>query len=174
MLDATVAAGRVMRPAAQSLFFCAKAKEPKERRPNCLRPPLALREPAVRALSGVWLNSLALRQTPALIRPKLCSSAHTNGDPRERGRPGTAGHRAGHELEELLAAVEVPRTSAGAPTQLRARHDGALRAPDCDPGVPLCKAPRSAVQRGSAGRVFERSEFASCPRWASTAGSPTL
>ncbi len=61
-LGATAIVGRVMRPAAQYLFFYAKEKTPKERCPNCLRPPLALREPAVPALGGVWLNSLTLKQ----------------------------------------------------------------------------------------------------------------
>ena len=56
-LVATVAAGRDVRPAAQSLSFAQpKESNPRKGCPHCLRPPLALREPAVLAASGVPLE----------------------------------------------------------------------------------------------------------------------
>jgi hypothetical protein len=46
-------------PGGAVSFLCvAKEKTPKERPPPLPAPSAALREPAVRALDGVWLNSL--------------------------------------------------------------------------------------------------------------------
>ena len=70
-------------PGRAVTFFCvAKRKSPKKRPPPL---PASQRyrtgKPAVLALGGVWLNSPAAQTTPALIRPKLRSSAHLEGDP---------------------------------------------------------------------------------------------
>ncbi len=58
-----------------------KKSKQKKRRPCCLRPPsLALRgQPAVLGPAGVGLELATLRQSPALIRLALRSSAHTEG-----------------------------------------------------------------------------------------------
>ena len=58
--------GRDVRPAAQSLFFAwPKKRNQKKGHPNCLRPPLALREPAVLAQRGHAANSLRSNMRPA-------------------------------------------------------------------------------------------------------------
>ncbi len=57
VLDSIGIPGRDVRPAAQYLFFAwPKKRHQKKSHPNCLRPPLALREPAVLAPSGVPLE----------------------------------------------------------------------------------------------------------------------
>jgi hypothetical protein len=58
-LDVHAVLGREFAPAGEYLSFAwPKERHQRKGHPHCLRPSLALREPAVRALGGVWLNSL--------------------------------------------------------------------------------------------------------------------
>ena len=70
-----------MPPGGGLTFFCfAKRKSAKKRRPHCLRPlRFATGQPAVLAAGGVSLELASLRQSRALIRQPLRSSAHTEG-----------------------------------------------------------------------------------------------
>jgi len=73
-------AGRVW-PGGHSLSF-ASPKERKQRKsePAVCDPTLRFGQPAVLALTGVSLElGYRLKQSRALIRPKLCSSAQTEG-----------------------------------------------------------------------------------------------
>ena len=67
-------------PAGDLLFF-ASPKKPKEKKgdPMVWDPPLRCGQPAVLAESGVELELAALRQSLALIRFRLCSSAQPDG-----------------------------------------------------------------------------------------------
>ena len=61
-------------------FRVAERKEPKKGRPHCLRPRrCAPGQPAVLGFGGVSLELAALRQSRALIRQTLRSSAHPEG-----------------------------------------------------------------------------------------------
>ena len=63
-----------------TFLWFAKEKYPKERRPHCLRPlRFATGQPAVLGFGGVSLELASLRQSRALIRQTLCSSAHPEG-----------------------------------------------------------------------------------------------
>ncbi|BDT69414.1 hypothetical protein os1_36040 [Comamonadaceae bacterium OS-1] len=151
----------------------AKEKEPKERPPPLPAPRrLRVGEPAVLALGGVWLNSPAAQTTPALIRPKLCSSAHLEGDP---------GYGIGGAKRRVAPRA---RTSSRAPAVCRSdstllnttpisrpRRDARLRRAVPAPRGPHLYAPRSAVAGGSGLALFERSEFSQTPHSTSTAGS---
>ena len=65
---------------AVTFFRFAERKSPKKGRPHCLRPlRFATGQPAVLASSGVSLELASLRQSRALIRWPLRSSAHTEG-----------------------------------------------------------------------------------------------
>ena len=68
-------------PGTRGTFLCfAKEKYPKERRPRCLRPlRFAPGQPAVLGFGGVSLELASLRQSRALIRQTLRSSAHPEG-----------------------------------------------------------------------------------------------
>ncbi len=153
-------------------FLClAKEKEPKERPPP-LPAPYAIAAGTCGARFGRGLAKLAaLKQTPALIRPKLRSSALAEGDP---------GYGIGGAKRRIAPRA---RNWVGAPAVCRSDSIPLTTTPSSRParcpaqpgrsrmwGPPLY-APRSAAPRGSAGRMFERSEFAACPRGASTAGS---
>ena len=67
-------------PAGDLLFF-ASPKKPKEKKgdPMVRVLPLRFRQPAVLAENGVELELAALRQSLALIRFQLCSSARPDG-----------------------------------------------------------------------------------------------
>ena len=67
--------------AAGDLHFFVSPKKPKEKKgdPTVCVPPLRYGQPPVLASSGVPLELAALRQSRALIRLKLRSSAHTQG-----------------------------------------------------------------------------------------------
>ena len=73
---------RDVRPAAHLLFLRRQEKKAKEGDPTVCVPALRFGQPAVLASSGVSLELAALRQSRALIRWPLRSSAHTEG----RGR----------------------------------------------------------------------------------------
>ena len=61
-------------------FRVAERKEPKKGRPHCLRPlRFASGQPAVLGFGGVSLELASLRQSRALIRQTLRSSAHPEG-----------------------------------------------------------------------------------------------
>ena len=61
-------------------FRVAERKEPKKGRPHCLRPlRFATGQPAVLGFGGVSLELASLRQSRALIRQTLRSSAHPEG-----------------------------------------------------------------------------------------------
>ena len=72
---------RSVAAAGDSLFFCfAKSKVSKRKGdPGVCVPPLRCGHPAVLASSGVELELAALKQSLALIRLKLRSSAHSQG-----------------------------------------------------------------------------------------------
>ena len=74
-----------MRPAAQWLSF-ASPKESHQRKGDPTRcvPALRFGQPAVLASSGVSLELASLRQSRALIRWPLRSSAHREGNPGNR------------------------------------------------------------------------------------------
>jgi hypothetical protein len=67
--------------AAGDLLFFVSPKKPKEKKgdPGACVPSLRYGQPAVLAPSGVPLELAALRQSQALIRLKLRSSAHSQG-----------------------------------------------------------------------------------------------
>ena len=99
-------------PGRRGTFLCfAKEKYPKERRPHCLRPlRFATGQPAVLGFGGVSLELASLRQSRALIRQTLRSSAHPEG----QGEPNI-------HTGLCFAALR------SAPTRGRKRH--ALRRP---------------------------------------------
>ncbi len=68
-------------PGGNSLSFCvAKKKVSKEKGDPMVRvPPLRCGQPAVLTENGVELELAALRQSLALIRFRLCSSAQPDG-----------------------------------------------------------------------------------------------
>ena len=70
---------RDMRPAAHLLFLRRQEKKAKEGDPTVCVPALRFGQPAVLASSGVSLKLASLRQSRALIRWPLRSSAHTEG-----------------------------------------------------------------------------------------------
>ena len=78
-----------MRPAAQWLSF-ASPKESHQRKGDPTRcvPALRFGQPAVLASSGVSLELASLRQSRALIRWPLRSSAHPEGNPKPDSHTG--------------------------------------------------------------------------------------
>ena len=73
-------AGRGL-PGGNSLFFCVAKRKVSKRKgdPMVWVPTLRFGQPAVLAESGVALELAALRQSRALIRFRLCSSAKPDG-----------------------------------------------------------------------------------------------
>jgi hypothetical protein len=67
--------------AAGDLLFFVSPKKPKEKKgdPTVCVPPLRCGQPAVLGPAGVELELASLRQSLALIRLDLRSSAHTEG-----------------------------------------------------------------------------------------------
>ncbi len=179
-------------PGRAVTFFCvAKRKSPKKR-----PPPLPAPSASATGTCGArfrWgLAKLAsLKQTPALIHPKLRSSAHLEGDPgygiggaqrriapRARMPPSlpspgggrgktvnTLTHRGAHRH---FSRPHRGRAGVGAPRALGAMPGAAGPIPRWGP--PLY-APRSAAAGGSGLALFERSEFSQTPHAVSTAGS---
>ncbi len=68
-------------PGGNSLFFCVAKRKVSKRKgdPMVWVLPLRSRQPAVLAESGVELELASLRQSLALIRFRLCSSAQPDG-----------------------------------------------------------------------------------------------
>ncbi len=115
--------GRGVRPAAQWLSF-ASPKESHQRKGDPTRcvPSLRCGQPAVLGFGGVSLNSrrfASLKQTRALIRQNLRSSAHPEGNPRE---PDI---RTGHCFAALRSApnarAQAPRAAQTGPSEAMAR-----------------------------------------------------
>jgi len=76
------AGGRGVRPAAQWLSFASPKESPQRKgAPTGCVPALRCGQPAVLASSGVSLELAALRQSRALIRWPLRSSAQPEGNP---------------------------------------------------------------------------------------------
>ena len=86
LLHACVKGGsRVVAPAGDSLSFASpKESKPRKSDPTGCVPSLRCGQPAVLSFVGVSLNSrrfASLKQTRALIRQNLRSSAHPEGNP---------------------------------------------------------------------------------------------
>jgi hypothetical protein len=86
-LQASCAFGKPGLAPAGDLLFFASPKKPKEKKgdPMVWVPSLRYGQAAVRAASGVELKLAALRQSLALIRFRLCSSAQPDGWGKEYG-----------------------------------------------------------------------------------------
>ncbi len=129
---------------AVTCSFAQKKSHQKKGAPTVCAPALALRG-TCGARFGRGLAKLAFGSDNASPDPpKAVLLGAYRWGPRERDRPGAAGHRAGRELGELLDAVESPRTPAGTPTQLRAL--GTMGR--CAPPIPHSGSP-SARRRGA-------------------------
>ncbi len=163
-----------MRPAAQSLVLLRKRKVTKRKAPQLSAPPAGAAG-TCGARFGRGLAKLAFGSNNASpFPPKAVLLGAYRWGPKGAGSARLSRASRRSRIGGSIGGCGItPNISWRTDPASCPRHDGALRAPDCDPGVPLCKAPRSTAPRGSAGRVFERSEFASCPRGASTAGSPS-
>ena len=142
-------------------FLCfAKEKYPKERRPHCLRPRrCAPGQPAVLWFGGVSLELAALRQSRALIRQTLRSSAHPEG---HWGQNIPTRHRC---ARPHLEGASAPRCAGAAE-----RSDGpngcpAVRLFGCSAAPPLLAAPAAGRLRGGtrvAARVLRELTRRSC------------
>ncbi|BDT68233.1 hypothetical protein os1_24150 [Comamonadaceae bacterium OS-1] len=161
-------------PGGAVTFFCvAKRKSPKKRPPP-LPAPSAGAAGTCGARFGRGLAKLAaLKQTPALIRPKLRSSAHLEGDPGYGigGAKRRVAPRARNGSSAPIA-IRSDLTTHTTTSVSRPRRDARLRRADPAPQGPHLYAPRSAVECGSGLALFERSEFSQTPHSTSTAGSP--
>ena len=89
-------------PGRAVTFLLRKRKVTKRKAPPLPAPSAALREPAVRASGGVWLNSLRPNNASP-FPPEAVLLGASRGGPGERDRPGCAGHRAGREFRRRLA-----------------------------------------------------------------------
>ena len=144
------AAGRVIAPAGDSLSF-ASPKESKQRKgdPTVCVPSLRYGQPAVLGQSGVSLELAALRQSRALIRFALRSSAHTEGVWRE--------------------TAEQPNTENHTDTPWRVLVCLGIRFIHI-PFVPFWLGRAAQMEAGSGPQLFERSEFCGPPPESSSAG----
>ena len=80
-------------PAGEALFFASPKKStPNKGDPMVRVPPLRCGQPAVLAENGVELELAALRQSLALIRFRLRSSAQPDGWRSENQYPNTGPH----------------------------------------------------------------------------------
>jgi hypothetical protein len=123
------------------------------RRPCCAGPSGCF---AVLGLIGVGLELAALRQSPALIRSSLRSSAAQKGSPERRGTPNA------------MASVRFQANGVGKKMK---RFVSRRPPPKSDPlagcGMPWagdvwrCRAAQQRADQG--GRLFERSEFEPAP-----------
>ncbi|BDT67246.1 hypothetical protein os1_14210 [Comamonadaceae bacterium OS-1] len=110
MVDATGIAGRDVRPAAQCLFFSAKEKAPKERRPHSQRPFAALRATcAAGLLAGSGSNSLRSDNRQPFSAKNPASQAHGEGEIRAHRRCALAQSANGARAPSPLYA---PRSAA--------------------------------------------------------------
>ena len=168
-------------PAGDSLSF-ASPKESKQRKgdPTVCVPALRFGQPAVLASSGVSLELASLRQSRALIRWPLRSSAHTEG----MGEPNSqTARRAIASLGPLLWG-QAPRTMRSACRVERSEDPNG-----CLDVHPLLAAPAAGRLRGgmgarapmlrdltrrgcSSGAAQQQSEFHGAPRKRTAAGLP--
>ena len=127
-------------PGRRGTFLCfAKEKYPKERRPHCLRPlRFATGQPAVLGFGGVSLELASLRQSRALIRQTLRSSAHPEGQREPNSHAGLCFAR------PQLAGAGAARCAGRAE-----RSDGPN---GCSAVPPLLAAPAAGRLRGEHGR----------------------
>ena len=141
-------------------FRVAERKEPKKGRPHCLRPlRFAPGQPAVLGFGGVSLELAALRQSRALIRQTLRSSAHPEG---HGGQNIHTGHR--------CARPHLAGASASRCANWAERSDGpngcpAVRLFGCSAAPPLLAAPAAGRLRGGtrvAARVLRELTRRSC------------
>ncbi len=165
-------------------FRVAERKEPKKGRPHCLRPlRFAPGQPAVLGFGGVSLELAALRQSRALIRQTLRSSAHPEGQ-REQDIPtglcfarphlaGASATRCAGQAERSdgpngCSAVRLFGCSAVHPCWLRLRRGG------CGVGMGVeAPMPRELTRRGCLNEAAtRRSEFHGAPRNRHDAGLP--
>ena len=149
-------------------FRVAERKEPKKGRPHCLRPlRFASGQPAVLRFGRVSLELAALRQSRALIRQTLRSSAHPEG---QRGQNSHSGHRC---ARPILAGASATRCANWAE-----RSKGPcgcfapfapLDAPRSAAGGVACVPKDTHASLSSSPQLFERSaparsEFCGAPR----------
>ena len=168
--------GRDFAPAADSLSFTSpKESKPRKSDPTDCVPSLRCGQPAVLAPSGVSLELASLRQSRALIRWPLRSSAPPEGNPKTRqhtghcfARPTPLGRKR-HALRRLDRAKQWPAGCLAAPPfWLR------LRRGVC--GV-ACASERACLRqltrRGCpSGAPQAQSEFHGAPRKRPDAGLP--
>ena len=164
-------------PAGHLLFLRRQEKKAKEGDPTVCVPALRFGQPAVLASSGVSLKLASLRQSRALIRWPLRSSAHTEGMGEPNSRTAT---RAFASLGPILLA-QAPRAG---------RSAGWVERSDDPCGCPApVAAPAAGRLRGGMGvaapmlrhltrcgclneAATQRSEFRSAPRNRHDAGLP--
>jgi hypothetical protein len=112
LVGATGIAGRGMRPAAQYLFFSAKEKAPKERRPHSQRPFAALRATcAAGLLAGSGSNSLRSDNRQPFSAKSPASQAHGEGEIRARLRCALA-QSANGSRSRAPSPLYAPRSAA--------------------------------------------------------------
>ena len=132
-------------PGGNSLFFCVAKRKVSKRKgdPMVWVPPLRYGQPPVLAESGVELELATLRQSLALIRFRLRSSAQPDGWGKEYGfgeaRTRRARPRRGPIANPNLNSIPIPP-----PFWLRRGAEG---------------------QTDKDGRLSERSEFEPGPGW---------
>jgi hypothetical protein len=139
-------AGRGL-PGGNSLSL-ASPRESKQREgdPGACVPSLRYGQPAVLGPGGVWLNSPSAQTTPALIRPALRSSAHSQGVGTGKQKTNTESDK---DTPWRVLVVLVP-------------------APAC----PVWLGRAAQMEAGSGPQLFERSEFCGPPPESSCAGCP--
>ena len=135
-------------PGRRGTFLCfAKEKYPKERRPHCLRPlRFATGQPAVLGFGGVSLELASLRQSRALIRQTLRSSAHPEG---QREQNIHTGHRC---ARPQLAGASATRCAGQAERSDGPNGCSAVRLFGCSAVHPLLAAPAAGRLWGEHGR----------------------
>ena len=163
-------------------FSClAKRKSPKRKRPHCLRPRrCAPGQPAVLGFGGVSLELASLRQSRALIRQTLRSSAHPEGQREQNIHTGLCCAR------PILAGASATHCAAWAE---RSNGPNGCPAVGCSAVPPLLAAPAAGRLRGGMGvgapmlreltrrgclneAATQRSEFHGAPRNRPDAGLP--
>jgi hypothetical protein len=157
-------------------FRVAERKEPKKGRPHCLRPlRFATGQPAVLGFGGVSLELAALRQSRALIRQTLRSSAHPEG---QREQNSHTGHRCARPQLVGASATRCANWAeqSDGPNGCPAPHPCWLRLRRGGCGVSTRVAARvlRELTRRSClnGAPQARSEFCGAPRNRHAAGLP--
>jgi len=139
-------------PGGNSLFFCVAKRKVSKRKgdPMVWVPPLRCGQPAVLAESGVELELASLRQSLALIRFRLRSSAQPDGCGKEYG------------LGETRAREARPR-----------RSPISNPVPNAVPCPPFCMRRGAQGQTDQGSRLSEpKASSSETPAGPSTAGCP--